>query len=71
MKIYTRDEIDYFINVLNIDPSVRLNPNNASMIILAYVLKVDITVDEVRKIIGATPHPDPAKGAKYLWEAEE
>lgn len=69
MKIFTREEIEALI-ATGKNPTTLLSGEYATVINLAYTLKMDIKVDEVRQIIGANPHPDPEKGAKYIWDEE-
>lgn len=70
MKIFRRDEIFGWVAIGDRNPTSLLNNNVTELIKLAYTLHMDVTVNEIRQIIGTTPHPDPTLGSKYIWEEE-
>ena len=69
MKLFTRTELETLV-ASSKNPNAIISGEYANVISLAYMLKMDITVDEVRQVINVGPHPDPTKGAKYIWEDE-
>ena len=71
MKILDRAEIEGLsesgINVRDLVLSLNTYSGFLQTILL---LKTDITVNEMRVIMDLGPHPNPVKGAMYLWEDE-
>lgn len=80
MKIVTRWEIDLFANYGGENPYKFVNAQTAAVMEIARRLEMDITVNEVRKMISAeADHPDsnpllatqgPDRGKMYIWEDE-
>lgn len=77
MKIFLRWELDLFLNHLDTAVSRYLSPELVSYLRFAQEFKVDLTVDEARRMVGTqAPHPDgmfgytPNRGTLYIWEDE-
>lgn len=62
-KIFLRWEIDFFTNYLR-------RPMGFAYIamVAAALSNEDVTKDEFRKDLGFEPHPDPERGAQFIWE---
>lgn len=80
MKLFLRWEIDLNFNYLKNNPGKYITPDIAVALQYSKNAKLDITIDEIRQLIG-TPslHPDgnpyfgssPNRGGYYVWQEPE
>jgi hypothetical protein len=76
MKIFTRWEICLFIKYVKMSPFNFIDPSKSPAFDIARTLHMDITVNELRAVMGCPPHPDymfhpgTDRGKKYIWEEE-
>lgn len=77
MRPILRWEVEVFLNKLSESAANYIDPNVAMMMLWAEKFKVDVTVNEARKILKAKgPHPDyitgrtPNRGNAMIWETD-